>query len=433
MTTYTLTQGITVLRDPNNDLVTGIDQSNVTFEIVAADTVNSFSYIVEPLPPGDGPGDETVDITLDAFGLRLNGTPVGEGLPIDPIASMFDVTWVDGGSLKASTVLVLFIENDPITGGGTDDADYIFVLDGAALPSFGSPADWTDFEDTQLRSVSIPDDPYAPGTDIPLTSIGATISQNDMITGTNADDTINAGAGKDTVLGLDGMDALKGGRGADTLRGGDDKDDLRGGDGNDRLFGGDGDDKLFGGNGKDDLFGGKGRDTLAGGDGKDMLRGDAGRDTINGGAGGDTLKGGNGNDVLNGQKGFDILDGGDGNDTLNGGDQADRLMGRSGNDTLNGGTGDDTLHGNLGDDEMTGGAGSDTFIFSPGADTITDFTGQDIIDLTSATKIKGFGDLRNNHTTDVGGNLVIDDGSGNTLTLLGVSEASLKANDFIFA
>ena len=129
------------------------------------------------------------------------------------------------------------------------------------------------------------------------------------------------------------------------------------------------------------------------------------------------FEGSSGDDVFTGYSKDDIISGGAGNDTLSG---------AGGNDTLYGGEGDDTLHG---------GAGNDTFVYDgQGADVIlagfeAGAASEDVIQIT-----KGFTNFAGvvAATTDVGGNAVIDFGNGNTLTVTGVSKASLHADDFVF-
>jgi Ca2+-binding RTX toxin-like protein len=77
---------------------------------------------------------------------------------------------------------------------------------------------------------------------------------------------------------------------------------------------------MSGWEGIDIINAGAGNDTLWGDDGDDVLNGGAGNDTLWGGNGYDILIGGAGDDILNGEAGYDILNGGAGNDILNGGD-----------------------------------------------------------------------------------------------------------------
>lgn len=707
MTTYTLSNGTAIFRHPDSEDVFGVNQSGNTLEIVVPDLTATFRYTVNPQPPGD-----TVDLELDAYDMRLNGARIGSINGIEPELSILTVDWTHNGATRQSTAISLSFENDPISGGGTFDGEYIFVLDGDPLPPIGSIGDWNAFENSiDFDSIGIPTGAYGPGIDIPLDGLGGSKSQNDRIVGTSGPDRVESGAGNDVINGLGGDDYLHGGKGRDILRGraGDDllvggagRDHLFGGAGNDRLAGGNGDDLLnpgdntsydellagrgndtidfsdlstgyaglqhfdldrrivvdidagantgtidkgsngtttivnvknpveagndsgglglfgtsradifnlaFGANGgwmsvrgdggndtfnigaggsvrldyggaatgvrvnlkqgktfedghggtdtingqvwelrasmlddrvigtddresvilmagndfadgrggfdrvrydragvdgvtvdleaetaggtwrgeafthtlknfeevrgshgddnltgangqknrldgrsgndiirggnrndqlngedgNDLLFGGKGNDIITGGNAADSLSGGAGKDTMHGGAGSDLLKGGKGADKLFGNNGEDRLEGGNGRDLLNGGARDDILLGGVGHDRLKGGKGKDMLNGGSGDDVMAGGGGDDTFVFSAGHDTILDFRTVDKIDLSDVAAITGFRDLKINHAQDVGGDLVIDDLAGNTLTLTGITEASLQKDDFIF-
>ena len=202
---------------------------------------------------------------------------------------------------------------------------------------------------------------------------------DDVISGSETAERIEAGDGDDYVAGYEGNDTLDGDRGAD------------------RLWGDGGDDALDGGAGDDVLHGGGDDDLLSGGAGDDLLEGALGNDTMLGGPGADTLLGGMGDDLLDGGEGKDQLAGGWGDDTLVGGQGADALFGDAGNDVLhgggdgdgdgdwaddpirdylNGGSGSDTLH--LGaDDWGSGGDGADLFMLAPNpagpAPTVADF------------------------------------------------------------
>lgn len=351
MTTYTLT-GLAVYRDPASDEVAGVDSTNVTLEVVVPASTTSFSYTVNPLGPGEEPGDETIEAALDGYTVRINGMTINDAT-FDPVLSIFEVDWVDGSGSHTSTVLVPSNDSTSVPGLGLVNADYIFVINGAPLPNITTAAAWEAFEGA-ITSIGVPTGAYGPGTDIALTNLGASISQNDTITGTSAKDVFKSGIGADDVHGKGGNDTIKG-------EGGKDK-----------LWGDNGKDKVFGGDGNDKLWGDKGNDTLKGEKGNDILKGGAGKDVLNGGGG---------------------------------------------------------------NDKMSGGAGADTFIFSKGDDVITDFNAANAlekIDLSNVAAIKGFKDLKNNHATQDGSNLVIDDGPGNTLTLNGLSIGDLDKGDFIF-
>ena len=137
------------------------------------------------------------------------------------------------------------------------------------------------------------------------------LGNDNVVSGSKADDVIYGGPGHDDIMGYGGDDVLIGGFGDDTLRGFSGHNTLIGGPGNDDLAGSNGDDILEGGDGHDKLNGRGGSDTLAGGFGNDLLRGGAGPDQMVGGAGNDlffasftgrdvdsSIDGGAGTDVL---------------------------------------------------------------------------------------------------------------------------------------
>jgi hypothetical protein len=88
-----------------------------------------------------------------------------------------------------------------------------------------------------------------------------------------------------------------------------------------------------------------------------------------------------------------------------------------------------------GADNLTGSAAADTFVFDHliGTDTIYNFDpAHDKIDLIGFANRGSFADLQGSIATDVNGNAVITLGNGETITLVGVTAASLNANDFLF-
>lgn len=171
-----------------------------------------------------------------------------------------------------------------------------------------------------------------------------------------------------------------------------------------------------------DVAGGSGSQTLAGGSGDDTIDGGTGTDELDGSTGDDKLDGGSGADTVVGGFGNDSVSGGGGNDLMSGGVDGDLLSGGSGSDTLDGGTGNDTL---------VGGSGGDLFQLSPGdgADVIADFgCGRDVVDL-EGFGLAGFDVLLGKAAQD-GGNIVIDFGGGDLLTLLDRELDDLEAEDF---
>ena len=111
------------------------------------------------------------------------------------------------------------------------------------------------------------------------------------------------------------------------------------------------------------------------------------------------------------------------------------LSGMDGNDRLFGGQGFDTLTGGAGDDVLGGGSAADVFIFADGfgTDQITDFllADSDILRLDDAIwggAAKTAAEVLTEFSSVVGGNLVLNFGLGEVLTLTGVgSTAGLAA------
>ncbi|WP_022704522.1 calcium-binding protein [Pseudorhodobacter ferrugineus] len=195
-----------------------------------------------------------------------------------------------------------------------------------------APVDETPVEETPDEDVAVPGE------------FDASLYSN-VVTGTEGDDTLNAGdeevlawflnGGNDSLDGSDGNDYVEGGAGNDTMT-------LR--DGRDLAYGGDGDDSIDSGIGFDTVYGGAGDDTLTGNGGNDILYGEEDDDVLSGGSGTDLLFGGAGDDVLYGlAPGLSTAEGStvvDGIDTLVGGDGNDRLFLGPG-DVGVGGAGDD--------------------------------------------------------------------------------------------
>jgi Ca2+-binding RTX toxin-like protein len=119
------------------------------------------------------------------------------------------------------------------------------------------------------------------------------------------------------------------------------------------------------------------------------------------------------------------------------GDAGDNsLTGTGGADIMIGAQGNDTLDGGGGADRLVGATGDDLFVFNNGGgdDTIVDFAAgagtEDAIDVSAF----GYADLASllAATNDVGGDAVIQLDVDDSVTLLGVSEAQLHDDDFLF-
>ncbi|WP_419904887.1 hypothetical protein [Kiloniella sp.] len=123
------------------------------------------------------------------------------------------------------------------------------------------------------------------------------------------------------------------------------------------------------------------------------------------------------------------------NETLSGDAGANAIYGEGGDDNLDGEGGNDTLTGGTGSDTLTGGLGDDTFVFEDGdgSDVITDFGSDDmtdVIDLRRTSAVSSYSDVIA-AASQVGEDTVIDFGSGDSITLLGVDTDSLSEEDFL--
>ncbi len=275
------------------------------------------------------------------------------------------------------------------------------------------------------------------------------------IGGTEWNDYLHGDEGRDLMIGYDGHDKMFGRDGDDQLFGDDGNDKLFGQRGNDILeggddkgFGGAGDDRMFGGSGNDTLLGESGDDLIVGGRDDDEILGGSDNDRLYGSKGNDTVMGDSGNHTVDGGSGDDLVVGGSGEDTVHGGRGDDEVIGGSSDDEVFGDRGNDTVHGGSGDDFMVGRRGKDTFIFNEGDgnDVIWDFQQQwwsikviDVIQIDTALATE-FADLDSSQDNVVDenddgvsfafGDLTIDFGNGDTLTVVGVQ--SLQEDDITF-
>jgi Ca2+-binding RTX toxin-like protein len=308
--------------------------------------------------------------------------------------------------------------------------------------------------DSELASLSV----YLPTNVENLTLTGAAYFGvgnvlDNLITGSVAGNLLLGGAGNDTIRGGDARDAIFGESGNDVISGGGGVDYIVGGTGNDTIDGGTGPDEIYGEDGNDSIYGGGDFQT-------DILVGGAGNDTLDGGPAWDQVYGGPGDDTFyvsqqvdwvfeNPNEGYDTVIADSPNGyylyanlealTLVGatpfgvGNELNNLVtGNAIGNVLLGGAGNDTLDGGVGKDILWGQAGADTFMIRKGTglDIIADFTpGTDRLDVrdygfktTAALTAR---------MTQVGADISVDLGGGDSLILMGVKVTSLGVTDLL--
>jgi Ca2+-binding RTX toxin-like protein len=316
----------------------------------------------------------------------------------------------------------------------------------------------------------------------------------DYLSGNASDNVFNGGASSDIFVGLAGNDTadyssggfgiavdLAGQYGVDGLGGTDflvSIENVIGSAFDDYLSGTTGDNVFKGGAGSDILVGLTGNDTtdyssgatgaivdLAAQYGVDGLGGtdflvaienvigSAFNDYINGSSADNTFRGGAGNDTFVGGAGIDTADyssataaatvnlaGAFANDGQGGIDflvGIDNIIGSALADTLVGDGNANRIDGAAGNDFIAGNAGADSFAFNAGSgfDIVTDFSKLQGDKINLQSNLNGSGITTSAqalaHTFDFGGNAIIDLGGSNSITLVGVTTASLAASDFV--
>ncbi|NEO33924.1 MAG: hypothetical protein F6K36_26615 [Symploca sp. SIO3C6] len=126
------------------------------------------------------------------------------------------------------------------------------------------------------------------------------ISGEEVIVGTDEDESLFGDVNDDTIFGQGGNDQIFGSEGVNTLYGGDGNDTIFGGSQADTIYGGKGDDTIFASEGNNIVYGGRGDDTIYTGSGDDYIVGGKDSDTIWLGGGKDTI-------VLERGFGFDTI------------------------------------------------------------------------------------------------------------------------------
>ncbi|EGF90750.1 rhizobiocin RzcA [Asticcacaulis biprosthecium C19] len=283
------------------------------------------------------------------------------------------------------------------------------------------------------------------------------------------------GTGNLTATGNSLDNVITGNVGNNTLDGAAGNDVLDGGAGDDRMLGGLGNDTYYVDNAGDSVGENhlEGTDTIISsvsyslvgraveiltltGEGNLNATGNSLNNTLNGTGGNNGLDGGTGADTMVGGLGDDtyyVDYAGDrvhelhfeGTDTVFSsvsyslfgravevmtltGSAHINATGNSLNNTLTGNSGNNRLDGGVGNDTLAGGLGEDVFVFMSGTwkDTVTDFNAaqNDTIDIHAITN----GTANSAMVTQVGTDVVINLGGGNTVTVLGAAQADVLSH-----
>jgi Ca2+-binding RTX toxin-like protein len=404
---------------------------------------------------GDAQGDTLANIE------NLTGSAYSDALTGDGAGNVLfgggDDDNLSGGA--GNDILIGWVGADTLAGGaGTDTADYSASSAGVTVNLATGVGAGGDAQGDSLVSIE--------------SVIGS--AYNDVLQGKDGvADVLNGGDGDDRIVSSIGADTLIGGNGTDTLdysnsfngvdirlfqnsaAGGAANGDIISGFEN--IIGSTKTDTLAGDDGVNWIWGGAGNETITGRDGADHLFGEAGNDTLLGGAGDDVLVGAAGADTYGGGVGADTVDfsasaaavtvnlatgAGTGGDAQ--GDvfvSIENVIGSAFNDVIiaKANVWNNVFDGRGGDDTLTGGLGDDAFVFrlGEGSDAITDFSplaasNNDVIELVGfGAAFDSFAEVMAAASQN-GADVVIDFGSGQTLTLQNLTLAALASADFIF-
>ncbi|MFZ7090383.1 calcium-binding protein, partial [Primorskyibacter sp. 2E233] len=193
----------------------------------------------------------------------------------------------------------------------------------------------------------------------------------------------------------------------------------------------------------------------------DALVGNAGSNMLDGGEGDDILWAEDGNDLLIGGQGADTMHGQGGNDTVSYADatsgvgarldeggggwrgavgdyiySAENLIGSAFDDSLVGNSGANILDGSTGDDILWGLEGSDRFVFNGGFDIVGDFSYAEMDQIALDVSELGISGMSaqqvvSTYADTSTGQIVLDFGNGNALTLSGVSDMTDLENSLL--
>ncbi|MGT2440863.1 calcium-binding protein [Bradyrhizobium betae] len=370
--------------------------------------------------------------------------------------TIYENTWRSFTSTETDVLLLKDIQASDVNLTRSGDNLLIHILPtNETITIVGQFGDATDTPDSGIEYIRFANgDQWGRSTIYGIATSNAPFfvgtGGNDVLVGSSANQNFYGEAGDDRIDGQGGNDLLYGGLGNDTLvlsvSASGAVATINGGVGTDTL-----DLSGFGSAVWVDLVtnGAEVRSTdqgdLASGTWRDMAQveqienivGTAFSDQIAGDAGNNVIVGGAGHDVIDARSGDDVVSGGSGDDTLTGGMGKDKLDGSIGADILNGGLDGDILIGGADNDVLTGGTGGDIFVVGvgDGSDTVTDFaagsgTDHDMVRF-DRTMFADFASVVA-AASQVGSDVVISLGNGDSLTLQNVDLAALTVDNFEF-
>lgn len=421
-----------------------------------------------------GAGDDTliIDYSASVSAVTMGAPTGGNGQAADLEGRSVTYDGIENFRIQsgsANDTITTGAGNDVISGGGGNDIihagagnDFLFG-DAGADTMYGGPGNDT-YTVTEAGDAVI--ELAGEGVDTVYSSLGSyTLTanvENLILLGSAI-----AGTGNELgnfILGNNQANTIIGGAGADTMVGGAGNDTYEVTDTGDIVteVPGEGTDVVFSylnsytltANVENLVLGGNAV-TGIGNDLGNYIFGNDHDNVILGGVGADIMVGGAGNDVYEVDNIGDIVYELAGQGTADNvfayvdftlAPNVDNLIMQYGNQTYGyGNDGDNIIIGNAqanviqgggGYDTLTGGAGSDLFIVAPnwGVDVITDFTAgagtEDAVIFSSA--IFSSFDQVMAHSAQVGNDVYIGDGYGDTVVLLNVNQAALHSNDFGF-
>ena len=258
-----------------------------------------------------------------------------------------------------------------------DEIDPALIPGLALLDSDGNAIALNDVE-FEFDSDSDPDNPFEPPTITADPSIDFTVGEtgdyfvdvsspfSDSLTTGEYNIDITTSKNEDVIFGTENNDSLPGTSGDDTIIGGA---------GNDEIFASEGENTLFGNAGDDLINGGSEADTIFAGEGNDIVQAAEGDNNVFGESGDDTIYTGSGDDVIDGGSGNDIIFAGEGNNEIYADAFSEFGILEFGDDTIYTGSGDDFIDSGSGNDIIVLGGGFDLVILAPdeGTDTINNF------------------------------------------------------------